>query len=194
MATSDRRGYIINEMEIKKIQQIFDNYSDEALVEEALSPRENYQEGVYDLIAEICKERGLENKINRVKSEIIEKNGQSEEKDRINSTGPYDFFRLSTIQTKIQELSDEELIDALNHENEEIIQEIIKEEFFNRGIEDSLLLKKQNPKIQNISINPFRVMKEGFQFFIINPNLLLLVLIILITEIVFKLNLNLNFF
>jgi len=180
----------MNEIDKKRIQQKYEKYSDDALIEEALSPREDYQEGVYELITEICNKRGLEDKINQARSKIIE---EKKEKERIESASPYDFYRLSAIQSKIQELLDEELIDALNHEKEELIREIIHEELFNRGIKEPHLLKRQYSQIQTIEINPFRIMKDGFQFFTMNPTMLFLGVIVLISDILFGINGNLKF-
>jgi len=180
----------MDELEKKSILEHYNKFSDEALMEAALSPREDYQEGVYDLILEICKNRGLEEKINRVKNRIKK---DKEEKELIDSVGPYNFFTISAIQSKIKDLSDEELIAVQSQEKEERVQEIIQEEFHKRGIEEHFSLKKENSQNQIKKFESIQVLKDSLWFLRENSNIFKLALIIAVFQMLIKIETDITF-
>jgi len=56
-----------------RLKKLYGQYSDEALIEMLLESKQAYQEGVYELILEEAKKRDLEEKIEEMKKNKIEK-------------------------------------------------------------------------------------------------------------------------
>lgn len=183
----------MNYSDKKKFQRIYEKYSDNDLIEAALLPKEQYQEGVYDLIIMICKNRRLEEKINQKRRKIEkEKQELKKEQELIESAGSYDFYQLSTIISKIKDLSDEELIFVLNEEKSETIKGIIHEELEKRGIDEDLILQNKVQQDRFRKIDPLKSLKEGCLFLLLDSNMYILFVIILISRLLIELNGNIK--
>ncbi|MBU1043171.1 MAG: DUF2007 domain-containing protein [Candidatus Omnitrophica bacterium] len=66
-------------MDKKEIIARYDNYNDEALLEALLLPEDDYQEGVYEILINLCKQRGLESKLAELRESKEETVPQAEE-------------------------------------------------------------------------------------------------------------------
>ena len=67
-----------------RLKKLYEQYSEEALLEMLSEGRQAYQEGVYELILEEAKKRGLEEKIEEVEKNKIEKESlRPEENDLV---------------------------------------------------------------------------------------------------------------
>lgn len=125
----------MKESERTRLIKSYEEMLEEELINLALVPKDDYQEGVYDVILEICKKRGLENKINQKYNEIQAKKKMTEPSDLIN------FFQIVEMQAKIKELSNEELFKSRNlafQKSEEKLIELLDHEIKERNLENKI--------------------------------------------------------
>jgi len=69
----------MEEKERIRLNKLYEQYSDDALIDMALEDESAYQEGVYELILEEVKKRGLEKRIDEIKKDKIEKESRPSE-------------------------------------------------------------------------------------------------------------------
>ncbi len=74
---------MMNDYEKIRLRRIYEEMSEDLLISALLCGHEEYEEEVYDLILEICRNRGLEDEFNQEKAKQIEESEKSSTGDEL---------------------------------------------------------------------------------------------------------------